>query len=265
MQLSYLQFHAVFVVPVLLLLLYVAPKYGPVRRRRSAVGIAILVTIAFGYTTPWGSYMIQRGVWWYGDGAVLFRSLSIPLGEYLFFVFKTVLVGLYLHVRGFDPTYQDGDFATAPRIAGAAVGIAMLVGGLYLITLGDQYLYLGGLVAWVGPVVVIQWAVGGGYLLRAPRPWLEATLVPSAYLWITDRLAIGMGTWVISDQYTTGLAVLGLPIEEMLFFALAATMTATGLVLFEWVLDYNDRTQALDRYVPKPIMDGLGTKDLDRS
>jgi len=132
-QLSYLQFHAVFVVPILLLLWYIAPRYGSVRRRRSAVGIVILVTIAFGYTTPWGSYMIQRGAWWYGDGAVLLRGLSIPLGEYLFFVFKTVLVGLYLHVRGFDPTYRDGDFAAVPRIAGSVVGVAMLVGGLYLI------------------------------------------------------------------------------------------------------------------------------------
>ena len=263
MQLTYLQFHAVFVVPILLLLWYLAPRYGSVRRRRSAVGIGILVTIAFGYTTPWGSYMIQRGAWWYGEGAVLLRGLSIPLGEYLFFVFKTVLVGLYLHVRGFDPTYREGDFAAAPRIAGSVVGIAMLVGGLYLITLGDQYLYLGALVAWVGPVVVIQWAVGGGYLVRAPRPWIEATLVPSVYLWITDRIAIGMGTWVISDQYTTGVAVLGLPIEEMLFFALAAAMTVTGLVLFEWVLDYNDQTGALDRYVPKSITGWLGTGNTD--
>jgi len=265
MQLTYLQFHAVFVVPVLLLLWYLAPKYGSVRRRRSAVGIVILVTIAFGYTTPWGSYMIRRGAWWYADGAVLLRGLSIPLGEYLFFVLKTVLVGLYLHLSGFDPTYRDGDFARAPRIAGSAVGVAMLVGGLYLVTLGDQYLYLGSLVAWVGPVVVIQWAVGGGYLVRAPRSWLKAMFVPSAYLWVTDRIAIGMGTWVISDQYTTGVAVLGLPIEEMLFFALAAMMTVTGLVLFEWVLDYNDRTRALDRYVPQPIMDGLGTKEPEGS
>jgi len=169
MQLTYLQFHAVFVVPVLLLLWYLAPKYGSVRRRRSAVGIVILVTIAFGYTTPWGSYMIRRGAWWYADGAVLLRGLSIPLGEYLFFVLKTVLVGLYLHLSGFDPTYRDGDFARAPRIAGSAVGVAMLVGGLYLVTLGDQYLYLGSLVAWVGPVVVIQWAVGGGYLVSSER------------------------------------------------------------------------------------------------
>lgn len=263
MQLSYLQFHAVFLLPALALLLYIAPRYGSVRRRRSAVGITILVTIAFAYTTPWGSYMIQRGAWWYGEGAVSYRRLSVPLGEYLFFVFKTVLVGLYLHVRGFDPTYRDGDFSGVPRIAGAVFGVGMLAAGLYLVTLGDRFLYLGGLIAWVGPVVAIQWAVGGGYLIRTPRVWIEATLVPSAYLWVADRLAIGIGTWVVSERYTTGIAVFGLPIEEMLFFTSAATMTVTGLVLFEWALDYNDQTRALERYMPASIMRGLGTREPD--
>lgn len=254
MQLTYLQFHAVFVLPVLVGLLYLAPKLGPTRRRRGAVGLGILVSIAFAYTTPWGSYMIQQGTWWYGDGAVVFRHLHIPLGEYLFFAFQTLIVGLYLYVRGFDPSYEDGDFARLPRIAGVLAGAAMVVGGLYLVTLGDSYLYLGGLIAWVGPVVALQWAVGGGYLVRNWRPWLEATLVPSVYLWIIDRTAIEMGTWVISTQYTTGVGVLGLPIEEMLFFVSASLMTVSGLVLFEWVLDYDDKTGTLNQYVPDMIM-----------
>ncbi len=241
-QLTYLQFHLVFTLPVLALLLYLAPDYEPVRKRRSAVGIAILVTIAFGYTTPWGSYLIQRGAWWYADGAVAFRALSIPLGEYLFFIIKTVIVGLYLYYRGFDPTFRSGDFSWTPRLAGVLVGVAMTVGGLWLVTLSASYLYLGALVAWTGPVVALQWAVGGGYLMRTPRVWLEAALVPSAYFWIADRIAIEMGTWVISPTYTTGIAVLGLPIEEMLFFLSAALMTIHGLTLFEWVLDYWDQT-----------------------
>ncbi len=254
MQLTYLQFHAVFVLPVLVGLLYLLPRYEPTRRRRGAVGLGILVAIAFAYTTPWGSFMISQGTWWYGDGAVFVRHLEIPLGEYMFFSLQTLIVGLYLYVRGFDPTYREGDFAQLPRLAGVLVGLAMLAGGLYLVTLGDSYLYLGGLVAWVGPVVALQWAVGGGYLLREWRPWLEATLVPSVYFWLIDRTAIEMGTWVISKQYTSGLAVLGLPIEEMLFFISASLMTVFGLVLFEWVLDYDDQTGTLDRYVPSMIM-----------
>lgn len=265
MELTYLQFHLVFVLPVVVGLLYLCPQSSPVRRRRGAVGIGILVTIAFAYTTPWGSYMIQQGAWWYGDGfaAVAGRQLQVPLGEYLFFVLQTVIVGLYLYVRGFDPTFHKGDFALLPRIAGVAAGLGLLGGGLYLVTLGDSYLYLGGLIAWVGPVFALQWAVGGGYLVRQIRPWAEAAVVPSVYFWVADRTAIEVGTWVISKQYTTGVTLLGLPVEEMLFFISASLMTVYGLVLFEWVLDYNDQTGMLDQYVPAMIMQMLTPQRVD--
>jgi len=253
--LTYLQFHLLFSLPPLLVAWYLAPRYDRVRRRRSAVGIAILVAIAFAYTTPWGSYMIRTGVWWYGDGAVLVRALAIPLGEYLYFAIQTLIVAFLLHRIGFDPTFRDGDFARAPRIAGVVVGLGLCVLGLWLVTLDTSYRYLGGLIAWVGPVIALQWSVGGGYLIRTPRMWLTATLVPSVYFWIVDRIAIGMGTWVISTEFTTGIAPLGLPIEEALFFASASLMTVNGLILFEWVLDWNDRRRTawsavLDRLDP---------------
>ncbi|OTF04061.1 lycopene cyclase domain-containing protein [Halorubrum sp. SD612] len=243
--LTYLQFHLVFSLPVLGLLWYLAPRYDAVRRRRATAGIAILVAIAYFYTTPWISYMIRQGAWSYADGAVLVRALSIPLGEYLFFTIQTVVTAFALHLLGFDPTFREGDFDRRPRIAGVVAGVAMVAGGLWLTTLGSSFLYLGGLIAWVGPVVALQWAVGGGYLVRTPRTWLAATLLPAAYFWVADRIAIAMGTWRLSAEYTTGVAVLGLPIEEMLFFAAAGVMTVNGLVLFEWVLDWNDRGGAV--------------------
>ena len=247
--LTYLQFHLVFSVPLLAVLWYLAPRYDAVRRRRATAGIAILVAIAYAYTTPWISYMIRRGAWWYGDGAVLVRALSIPLGEYLYFAIQTLIVAFTLHLIGFDPTFRDGDFDYAPRIAGVAIGLTMVPVGIWLVLYDASFLYFGGLMAWVGPVLALQWSVGGGYLVRTPRVWLSATLLPAAYFWIVDRIAIGMGTWSISTEYTTGLAVFGLPIEEMLFFAAAGLMTINGLVLFEWVLDWNDRRVASDSAV----------------
>jgi len=253
--LTYLQFHLVFSLPVLALLWYLAPRYEVVRQRRAAAGIAILVAIAYLYTTPWISYMIRQGAWWYADGAVLVRALSIPLGEYLFFTIQTVVTAFALHLIGFDPTFREGDFDRKPRVAGVLAGVAMVVGGLWLTTLDPSYLYLGGLVAWVGPVVALQWAVGGGYLVRTPRIWLAATLLPAAYFWVADRIAIAMGTWQLSAEYTTGVAVLGLPVEEMLFFAAAGVMTVNGLVLFEWVLDWNDRRGSVAESVPSGAAD----------
>ena len=120
--LTYLQFHLVFSLPVLAALWYLAPRYGAVRQRRATAGIAILVAIAYVYTTPWISYMIRRGAWGYADGAVLVRALSIPLGEYLFFAIQTVVTAFALHLIGFDPTFREGDFDWRPRIAGVVGG-----------------------------------------------------------------------------------------------------------------------------------------------
>jgi len=259
--LSYLQFHAVFTVPVLLGLWYLAPRYDSTRRRRAAAGLVILVAIAYAYTTPWGSYMIRNEVWWYGEGAVAARYLDIPVGEYLFFALQTLIAGLYLHVRGFDATFRNGDLDWLPRLGGMLVGFGLFAGGLILVSLDGSYLYLGGLLAWVGPVLALQWAVGGGYLSREVRPWVEASLVPTLYLLLADRIAIGMGVWVLSDAHTVGVAPFGLPIEEAVFFLSASLMTVIGLVLFEWVLDWNDRTRKLDRYVPMPLLRVVRTDD----
>ena len=242
--LTYLQFHLVFTLPLLGGLWYLAPRYEAVRRRRAAVGIAILVAIAYAYTTPWISYMIRSGAWGYADGAVFVRALSIPLGEYMFFAIQTIIAGFALHIFGFDPTFREGDFDRPARVAGVAVGLAMVPVGLWLVVTDPSFLYFGGLIAWVGPVLALQWGVGGGYLARTPRMWLTATFVPAVYFWIVDRIAIGMGTWFLSTELTTGVAVFGLPIEEMLFFVSANLMTVNGLVLFEWVLDWNDRRTA---------------------
>ena len=242
---TYLGFHLVLTLPLLVLLWVLIPDYEPTRRRRGAVGLTILVAIAYAYTTPWGSYMIRRGVWWYGDGVVTASLLSIPAGEYLFFAIQTLTVGFYLYWRGFDPRYEPGDFDLAPRIAGVVAGAALFGGGLWMVLQQDSWLYLGGLLAWVGPVVALQWAVGGGYLVRRPRAWIEAAVVPTIYLWVIDRWAIGQGLWVLSEQYTTGIAPFGLPIEEILFFLSAGVMTVTGLVLFEWVLAWNDQRTAV--------------------
>jgi len=241
---TYLGFHLVLTLPPLVLLWLLVPTYEPTRRRRGAVGLAILVAIAYAYTTPWGSYMIRRGVWWYGDGVVTASLLSIPAGEYLFFAVQTLTVGFYLYWRGFDPRYEAGDFDLVPRIAGVVAGAVLFGGGLWMVFQRPSWLYLGGLLAWVGPVVALQWAVGGGYLVRKPRAWIEAAVVPTVYLWIIDRWAIGRGLWILSEEYTTGIAPFGLPIEEILFFLSAGVMTVTGLVLFEWVLDYNDQRTA---------------------
>lgn len=65
--------------------------------------------------------------------------------------------------------------------------------------------------------------VGGARVYRRPRV-LFATLVPVLIVfggW--DLLAVHHGDWRYSQHYTLGLSLLGLPVEEWLFFLVVPT------------------------------------------
>ncbi|HEY9846209.1 MAG TPA: lycopene cyclase domain-containing protein, partial [Candidatus Caenarcaniphilales bacterium] len=93
----------------------------------------------------------------------------------------------------------------------------------------DATVYLGLILVWAGPVLALQWVVGAAQLWAAKRIWLMGILVPTLYLWLADRIAIAQGIWSISEEYTTGLHLFGLPIEEATFFLITNLMVVQGL------------------------------------
>ena len=239
-SLTYLEVHALFVVPPLSALVAAAGWRRDVDWRTGATGVAILAALAVLYTTPWDAMLIAQGVWWYGDSRVTGWLFGVPFGEFLFFGFQTILTGLWtLQVAG--PVVEAVGHSRRDGLVGAGAGFAVALVGLGLLGLaftGDgSTLYLGAILAWAGPVLALQWGVGWRYLLAVRRRVALAVGVPTLYLWLVDSYAIADGVWVISTQYTTGLAVAGLPVEEMLFFLVTNCFVVQGLVLFRWVME----------------------------
>lgn len=269
--LTYLQFHLLFLgLPLLALAAATArgvalwtdvrapvprvPVAGrPVDAR--VVGIVIMGLLALVYTTPWDSYLIRRGAWSYGEGAVLVRYLQVPLGEYLFFVAQTVLTALWLYLLpagpvGGEPSARADGGATVRHARGrrrVTVGQRALgAGGAGLVALAgwwaldlDGGLYLGTLLLWAAPVLAIQWAFDWPYLWARRRVVAAGVAVPTLYLWAADRVALALGVWKLSPTLTTGFAVppLGLPVEEAAFFLLTNLFLVQGLVLWLRVAD----------------------------
>ncbi|AUG48282.1 lycopene cyclase [Haloarcula taiwanensis] len=233
---TYLQFHALFVVPVVAALVLTA-TYRLGSRRDVLTATAILTGLALVYTTPWDGELIRRGVWWYGDGAVLVRFWSIPLGEYLFFVLQTAMVGLWVARFRVD-TARSLATPVRTRLVGFAAALVVVLSGLALLR-SDSGLYLGSLLVWSGPILAIQWLFGWHFLAGEWRTVAGGTLVPAAYLCGIDSIAIRLGIWTISKQYTTGYAIplLDLPIEEAVFFFLTSLFVVQGVVLYVWLID----------------------------
>jgi lycopene cyclase domain-containing protein len=233
---TYLGFHLLFVAPPIALLAFAAYRRPATNARAVLPGTTAIVLLAVLYTTPWDNVLIERGVWEYGEGVTSVHLWAAPLGEYLFFVLQPVLVALWL--SNFEvPTGADLSVSARARTAGLAAGLAVTAVGIGLLLVGPSTLYLGAIAAWGGPILAIQWAFGWPQLLRARRAVTLGIAAPTAYLWLLDRGAIAGGLWCISERYTVGVAPLGLPLEEALFFLVTNVFIVQGLVLYLWLAD----------------------------
>jgi len=229
---AYLPFVIVFVVvpvAILTILLGVRRRFQPFQ----VSGTVLLAGVALVYTFPWDGQLIRLGIWDYGS-TLVGRLGVVPYEELLFIVAQTVLTGLWTTL--IDTPDGSGSVSWRPRVVGVLAGGAIGVAGLALLSI-PAGTYLGAILVWAAPVLALQWGFGWPVLLRRRRTVAIALLTPTAYLWIVDRLAIGLELWTFSATQTTGFAILGLPIEEALFFLVTNAFLVQGLVLLGWVVE----------------------------
>ena len=230
---SYLAFHLVFTLPpILLLALIQRQPLAGIGGLRAWLGLPLIALIALVYTTPWDNYLIWRDVWHYGTGRVVGTIGYVPVEEYLFFLLQPIFTGLWLYwllAHKSEPIGQE--CSTTVRTTGTVFWVALSLAGALMLQ-WNPGVYLGLILAWAGPVLALQWVIGATQVWAAKRTWLLGTLVPTLYLWVADRIAIGQGIWSISDAYTTGLHLFGLPLEEATFFLVTNLLVVQGVLLF---------------------------------
>lgn len=226
---TYLQFHLAFTLPVLAVL---ALLQG--RTREPWWPLALLVGIAFVYTTPWDNYLVAREVWTYPPDRVWATIGYVPVEEYAFFVIQTLIVGLWTRLlQARWPVVEQPPASLPVRAAGASTfGVLALIGAGLLVA-GGHGLYLGLIVAWAFPVLAGMWWLGGHLIWARRRLVALAVAPPTLYLWAADWYAIRDGIWDITDATRTGLELFGLPAEEALFFLVTSLLVAQGLVMLE--------------------------------
>ena len=241
---TYFQFHLFFTLPPILILGLLSwletsrerPLGGSLGRRTPFAFWALLlhVVIAFAYTTPWDNYLVAQEVWGYGAARVLATVGYVPVEEYLFFILQTLMTGLFLfflarHVDG-GRLELSPDARIRVRILGALFWLLVAAAGVLSLTV-PKGTYFGLIAVWAAPIIALQWGFGGDLLVRRWRLLLPAIGLPTLYLWTVDRLAIGDGIWWISERFSSGLAPLGLPVEEAFFFLVTNLLVTFGITL----------------------------------
>ncbi|MEM6428386.1 MAG: carotenoid biosynthesis protein [Deinococcota bacterium] len=268
---TYLQFHAIFVLPPLVLLILWAlydvrrgwPLAGKqVQAKRAQFMLGLNTLIAITYTTPWDNYLVATGVWTYGRDRVLGTIGYVPVEEYAFFVLQTILTGLWLYMlRRYFPSHLETASVSGMTVSTRADAnklpnqpqtttthadsmptdyLVRFVGALFLLglsasgvlaTLLARGTYYGLITMWAGPVLALMWALGGDVLWRNREQVALAVLVPTLYLSAADLVAIYQDIWAIRPATSSGFMLFGLPFEEALFFLLTNMLVVFGLTL----------------------------------
>jgi lycopene cyclase domain-containing protein len=245
---TYLQFHLVFILPPLLVLGALATRHGDVLGPRARWAAPLTALLALAYTTPWDNYLVWKGIWVYGPDRVIGVIGYVPIEEYLFFLLQPLMTGALLQwllarrlARGPVPpasaTVTLRFVVAAMLLAFAAAGWSWTAAALRPDAAGSQlpaprYLYLGLILGWALPLAALMYLAIGHEVRRYARATFIAIAAPTLYLWVADRFAIGTGIWSIAEAYTTGLHLVGLPVEEAVFFLVTNILVVLGVLLF---------------------------------
>jgi len=214
----------VLAVPIALLLGRTRPA-APLLRATGALALVALL-----WTAPWDEHLVRTGVWSYGPDRVLATVGSVPVEEYAFVVLLVALVAAWGHRTGRLPA-RARPGPQGSRTSGALGWAAVALVGAGAVAWGGPLRYLALLLVWVAPPLALQRAVAGD-LLR-PRLADRVVLALPVALWLcaADRLALADGIWAIAPASSTGVLLLGLPLEEALFFLLTTLLVTDGLLL----------------------------------
>lgn len=230
---TYLTFLILFlVIPIALLWVSRRPLPSSINPRRARWSLALVCLIAFTYTTPWDNYLVYRNVWGYGADRVLATIGYVPVEEYLFFILQPILTGLFLYRLLEKQRHIDLKLSVVNRFLGSGFFIAITVLGVACLRASDSALYMGLILTWAAPVLLGLWAYAGDLFWSLRRPFALGITLPTVYLWVADRIAIGLDIWHISNTYSFDIDPLGLPIEEAVFFLVTNLLVVKGTLLF---------------------------------
>jgi lycopene cyclase domain-containing protein len=228
---TYLQFLLIFLgIPLFMVLLGYRKSKLP-HKKEFRFGIMLLIFLAVTYTTPWDNYLVKTGVWIYGEDRIIGTIGYVPIEEYCFFVLQTILSGLICFLLQKQiPLIKKNQKIKLNKIVMIGYAFFFFVGVVCLYF--EKTRYLGLILSWAMPVILLQWTFGGNYLLTNSKLFLLSTFIPTFYLWIADGLAISWGIWSISEVFTIGVNLGSLPLEEAVFFLVTNLMVSQGVILF---------------------------------
>jgi len=95
----------------------------------------------------------------------------------------------------------------------------------------ERMSYLLWLLAWLGPVLAVEWAVGWRWLRDEWPPLVASVAMATLYLGFADIAAIRDGVWEVTRSKTLGADGGGFVLEEWIGLVLLNTAIAQAAIL----------------------------------
>jgi putative membrane protein len=235
---TYLRFHLIFNLPVLILLAALNAFVPWTAGEGGALGLVLAAVMIF--ATPWDNLAVKRGFWNFPRERYSARLGYAPVEEYAFFVILSVSVMLAVRaLLHFFPDWQTGQetgIGTATLICLAVSVIPWTFVAVQLRWLrrraGPRVNYAIHL-AWFLPVIYAQWIIAPMFFLGHAGLLALVTAVFGCYFTAADFIATRAGVWSFDEKQITGAKLGGvLPWEEVAFFFLAPLLVAQSYLLF---------------------------------
>lgn len=233
---TYLRFHVVFNLPVLLLLSLAAWWLGWTSVH--SLTLAVLLVIVVATTSPWDNIAVRHGIWDFPEDRVVRRIFYLPIEEYAFFCIQTIQVALltFLVLRMHSWTSVDASIETpGTGIALLSLLIAWVWIGVRtrsIPTTKTRLHYAWHLFLWLVPIIVLQWIVGWPVLIPRWPAVLIPTLLVGTYLTLADVKAVREGIWYFDERRITGLRIAHiLPWEEVAFFYCTSLVVSQSILI----------------------------------
>jgi len=236
-RVTYLRFHLIFNLPVLILLAALTWTVPWSADELKALGIVLFAVVLF--TAPWDNLAAKWGIWGFPREKYCFRIGYLPVEEYAFFVLQSVNVMLAVRALfHFFPDWligQKTDVGAATLICLAASIIPWTFITFRFRSLrrtaGPRVNYAIHL-AWFLPVIYTQWLLAPSLFWGHASLLLLLTASFGAYYTLADVFAVRSGTWYFDEKQITGAKLGGiLPWEEIAFFFLTSLLVAQSYLL----------------------------------
>ena len=123
-----------------------------------------IAQIAVSSTIPWDSYLIRNRIWTYPPNVIIGPKIfDIPLEEVFFFIvqtYNTSLLYLIINKPTLHPTYlrSDGKWRRLQWLGQIVLG-TIIASSLYAIQRGGEAMYMGLILIWAGPFLLLLWYV----------------------------------------------------------------------------------------------------------